>query len=321
MPAYNAARYIAQSIRSVKAQTFTHWELIIVDDGSTDDTLLLAHQEADKDPRIKVFASENNAGNAFPVRLKAAQMSTSSLIAPLDADDLIEPTCLETLLHDKQSSGARIAYPTMWRFKDNTADASQLVPACGFDTSKVYNGRDLIARTMPLWQIGANGGVIDKSLYLECIDKVPDPSLMNSDEYLTRVLLLHADMVKISSARYYYRHNDTSITRTVSLKPFDILTTDTLLMQLMTDSFGPPSEEYRAAAIQQCNHVADMIHYYNTNKKQLGTSRSKAWQSIRQGWHRIDWNAIRNSPGWKIKAALRLGPDFAAFILKLMRPN
>ena len=52
MPAYNASAYIAEAIQSVLDQAWTNWELIIVDDGSTDDTLQIAQRFATKDNRI-----------------------------------------------------------------------------------------------------------------------------------------------------------------------------------------------------------------------------------------------------------------------------
>ena len=55
MPAYNASAYIAEAIQSVLDQTWTNWELIIVDDGSTDNTLQIAQQFAAKDKRIQVY--------------------------------------------------------------------------------------------------------------------------------------------------------------------------------------------------------------------------------------------------------------------------
>ena len=63
MPCYNTAQYIGKAIDSLLQSTYTHWELVIVDDGSTDDTLNIAKQYA-KDSRIKVF-EQNKKGCAF----------------------------------------------------------------------------------------------------------------------------------------------------------------------------------------------------------------------------------------------------------------
>ena len=64
MPAYNAARYIEQSIRSVTAQTYTDWELLVIDDCSDDETAGIADRLASADDRIKVIRREQNCGVA-----------------------------------------------------------------------------------------------------------------------------------------------------------------------------------------------------------------------------------------------------------------
>jgi teichuronic acid biosynthesis glycosyltransferase TuaG len=59
MPAYNAEKYIAASIESVLAQTFSDWELIVVDDGSTDSTATVVQEFATSDPRVRYIFQEN----------------------------------------------------------------------------------------------------------------------------------------------------------------------------------------------------------------------------------------------------------------------
>ena len=92
LPAYNAEKYLDQAVRSILAQTFTDFELIIVDDGSSDKTLAIAHNLAD--PRIRVIANKENRGipKTRNIGWKAA---TGEFIAHQDADDYSHPTRLE----------------------------------------------------------------------------------------------------------------------------------------------------------------------------------------------------------------------------------
>lgn len=91
MPAYNAEQYIEQAIDSVLAQTFIDWELVVVNDGSTDRTAdILARYT---DPRIKVIHQEN--GGESVARNTALENMSSSLVAYLDADDAYLPNHLE----------------------------------------------------------------------------------------------------------------------------------------------------------------------------------------------------------------------------------
>lgn len=95
MPSYNAARFIAASIQSVIEQTYTDWELLITDDCSQDNSLIIAKNFADKDPRIQVYSTVRNSGAAIArnVSIKHAQ---GRYIAFLDSDDTWEANKLET---------------------------------------------------------------------------------------------------------------------------------------------------------------------------------------------------------------------------------
>lgn len=86
MPAYNAEEYIAESIDSVVDQTYKNWELIIIDDGSTDNTKAIAKKRAEKDNRVQYLYQEN--GKQGKARNYGINKSKGEYIAFLDADDL-----------------------------------------------------------------------------------------------------------------------------------------------------------------------------------------------------------------------------------------
>ncbi|MCD9575265.1 glycosyltransferase family 2 protein [Flavobacterium soyae] len=96
MPAYNVAKYIQASIDTVLNQTYTNWELIIVDDGSIDDTAKICKKYLDTDNRIK-YIYQNNAKQA-KARNNGIQIAKGDIIAFLDADDLWLPNKLELSL-------------------------------------------------------------------------------------------------------------------------------------------------------------------------------------------------------------------------------
>lgn len=87
MPAFNAAAYIEQSIKSVLSQSYGSFELIVIDDASVDNTLEIATALSLTDNRIKVFHNETNKGVAFS-RNYGIELSKGELIAFLDSDDL-----------------------------------------------------------------------------------------------------------------------------------------------------------------------------------------------------------------------------------------
>jgi glycosyltransferase involved in cell wall biosynthesis len=96
MPAYNADPFISQAIDSVLAQTWRDFELIVVDDGSTDRTLEIAKRYAAQDVRIKVY-SHPNKGTA-PTLNRCIELASSEWVFLMHADDLMRPNRLERQL-------------------------------------------------------------------------------------------------------------------------------------------------------------------------------------------------------------------------------
>ena len=94
---YNREKYIAACIDSVLASSFQDWELIIVDDVSTDTSLAIAKSYEKKDARIKVYVNQTNLGD-YPNRNKAASYAKGKYLKYLDADDVIYPHGLEIMV-------------------------------------------------------------------------------------------------------------------------------------------------------------------------------------------------------------------------------
>lgn len=107
MPSYNTASYIKQTIQSVLDQTYTNWELIIVDDCSTDNTNEVV--DTIKDCRIHYFKNEKNSGAAIS-RNKALREAKGQWIAYLDSDDLWMPEKLEKQIKFMEENGYVFSY-------------------------------------------------------------------------------------------------------------------------------------------------------------------------------------------------------------------
>lgn len=109
MPAYNAERFIGQAIESVISQTFKDWELIIVDDCSTDATATIVQEMAASDARILHVQNKCNRGVAR-TRNRGIDVCRGEFIAMLDSDDYWEPEKLGKQLDLVSSERADIAY-------------------------------------------------------------------------------------------------------------------------------------------------------------------------------------------------------------------
>lgn len=108
VPAYNVGPYIEDCINSVVNQTYSKWELIVVDDGSTDNTYDLAKKTAGDDRRIRIH-KQNNQGVSM-ARNTGLGMATGTDVIFLDGDDFWLPECLAKLVAAKDKSRAQVGY-------------------------------------------------------------------------------------------------------------------------------------------------------------------------------------------------------------------
>ncbi|WP_018862237.1 glycosyltransferase family A protein [Thioalkalivibrio sp. ALJ3] len=118
MPVYNGERFVEASIRSVIAQTFADWELIVVDDASSDSSGLVIRKLAEEDSRIRVVQLEHNGGAAV-ARNKATELARGRYIAFLDGDDLWLPHKLDRQVAFMRETGATFSYGAYQRVDEN----------------------------------------------------------------------------------------------------------------------------------------------------------------------------------------------------------
>lgn len=109
MPAYNAAAYIESAIRSVMAQTYSHWRLLVIDDGSGDDTCAIVTRLSGEDDRVTLLRNERNMGVA-ETRNRGLDLCDGSCVAFLDSDDLWHPDKLTLQVRKMQEEQADLVY-------------------------------------------------------------------------------------------------------------------------------------------------------------------------------------------------------------------
>lgn len=97
--AYNREEYIADAIGSVLISTYANYELIVLDDCSTDDTVKIAKSFESKDPRVKVYVNHTNLGQ-FPNRNKATEYASGEFLFFVDSDDTIFPNTISDLIRE-----------------------------------------------------------------------------------------------------------------------------------------------------------------------------------------------------------------------------
>lgn len=97
MPVYNAERYLKESLDSILSQTYRNWELIAIEDASTDASLSVLDSYAKKDPRIVIYKNIKNVGVGVSLD-KGISLASGDFIARMDADDIAYPERLEKQL-------------------------------------------------------------------------------------------------------------------------------------------------------------------------------------------------------------------------------
>jgi len=112
IPAYNAARYIREAVRSAQKQTYSPIEIIVVDDGSQDDTTSVVDQMASNDARIHLVTQPNQG--VAQARNRGINESRGEFIAPLDADDIWFPCKLKRQVQRMEQAGPTTGLVYSW---------------------------------------------------------------------------------------------------------------------------------------------------------------------------------------------------------------
>jgi glycosyltransferase involved in cell wall biosynthesis len=114
IPSYNHARFLAEAVESVRAQTYPHWECLIIDDGSTDKTADIANRFVERDARIRYLSQSNRGVSA--ARNRGLDEAHGALVQFLDADDVILPEKLELQLSRRSAADELSVFSCGYRY-------------------------------------------------------------------------------------------------------------------------------------------------------------------------------------------------------------
>ncbi|AEF84306.1 glycosyltransferase [Treponema primitia ZAS-2] len=133
-PIYNGSKYIGETIESVRNQRYTNWEMIIIDDGSTDKSIEVINSVISSDPRF-LLLQQANMGSAS-ARNNGIRHANGQYIALLDADDLWEPNFLESQIDFLKKNNAVLVYASCGRINEYSKEFLNPVMARPFITYK-----------------------------------------------------------------------------------------------------------------------------------------------------------------------------------------
>jgi glycosyltransferase involved in cell wall biosynthesis len=287
IPAYNAGKYIEECLNSVLSQTFEDWECIIVNDGSTDNTLAIVQNFTARDKRFSSYTI-SNSGSAKVPRDKAVSYARANWIVQLDADDFIDNDVLGKLYTKAISTKADIVYLRMKLFSEENPKNFNFIPTQNFDMQKILTGKEAVMLTVPKWLIGGIG-IVRKELWTICSTFNSEIKYINIDEYDTREVLIKANTVAFEDVIYHYRQHSSSITKKISAKFFETLITDKMLENLFSEHFGHDScqklivSQYRMEEI-----IAKRVFLFRMGSKLQIGEREKIKETIKEHYMDID---------------------------------
>ena len=125
-PTYNCGAYIAETIESIQRQTYSNWEMIIVDDCSTDDTKTVVEGFMKADHRVKYYCLEQNSGAAV-ARTKAMELAQGEFMAFCDSDDLWVPEKLEKQLEFMQKNNYAFSCTAYLQIDENGKSLDRVI--------------------------------------------------------------------------------------------------------------------------------------------------------------------------------------------------
>lgn len=208
MPCYNAEPFISDSIGSIIRQTYKNWELIVVDDCSTDKSYEIIDKYSQNDSRIKVFRSETNQGVAFS-RNKGIASCTGEILAFLDSDDLWENTKLEVQKKKMDDLNCPITFTAYSRINGDGKrlnDAVNIPEKVSYSDLLKCNYIGLSTSMIDLRKTGKHyfkkTGHEDYLYWLELLKKVPFAYGINMDLVKYRVHNSSLSNNKFKAARF-----------------------------------------------------------------------------------------------------------------------
>ncbi|SEQ23318.1 glycosyltransferase family 2 protein [Butyrivibrio sp. TB] len=207
---YNVEQYLAECIDSILAQTYTNYELILVDDGSTDRSGEMCDEYSKKDSRIIVIHQKN--GGISNVRNNGIRKSKGEYICFIDADDFVSPMYLQSLYETAIQNDANIVACEFYNFIDYDSISEEL-KKCSCETKliteKDMEDEDFSAKNTVKLVVPSN------KLYKRWLfDKIQYPEgKIHEDAYIYHRLLHEVKkIVFLSDVLYFYRIRKGSIT-------------------------------------------------------------------------------------------------------------
>ncbi|MDP3312591.1 glycosyltransferase family 2 protein [Lutibacter sp.] len=230
MPVFNGRRYLEESIKSVLNQTFKNFELVCVDDSSTDDSFKIIKEIADKDARIRLYQKPN--GGTVPKSWNFVLPKLNGRnITYMSQDDLMSEDNLEKMLQRQIETDADCVLPDMVFYSEGKPNNLGRFGVNG-NRVLILSNKEAVLLSLK-WRI--HGFALWKSKLFEN-EKFPEDSF-DSDEYMVRKLFLKSNKIAFCKSTFYYRQdNEQAITKSFGFKNYFSILRDYKINRLLLEN-------------------------------------------------------------------------------------
>lgn len=277
MPAYNAEKYIAEAIESIIAQTYKNWEMVIVDDCSTDTTVSIIEGYINRGNNIRLIKRDKNSGGCRLPRFDAIMAAIGEFVCPIDSDDIIEEQYLEKLIRRQKETNSDIVLGRMILFEQSIQRPICCVPSTQYNIDKILIGREACKETIGGWKIAMAGMLSRTDAYKKYIEEHHNNSVNCNftDEIDHRRHILNADKIAIADAKYYYRQISNSIIHIKNIRYFDRLKALDILYDFVKKNFHNDNTVIGNMYYEYIGTVSDCRRTYLRSKNNFNENEKK----------------------------------------------
>ena len=228
IPTYNGKQYVAKTIESVLAQTYQDFEIVCVDDLSTDTTFEILTSCADKDTRIRVFQKQHD-GDVPRSWNYALPYLKGDFVIYMSQDDMLAPDALEKMIIRQKETCADAVLPVVVYYEENKPiEDVHCYKGVNGDLSQILTGKEAFELML---DYNISGFALWKTDIIKSVGMRIEA--YNSDELAQREWVAHCKKVAFSDACFYYRRdNPNAITRTFATRNLYRSITEARLLEL-----------------------------------------------------------------------------------------
>ena len=266
IPVYNGGDFLEKTLNNILQSTFKSFEVICVDDLSTDESKNIIEKYSQKDSRIKLYTRETKGGTAVKGIKFGLQFSNGDYYFFMSQDDLIDQDCLEKLYNKAIETGADAVVPNCQFYyeKDKENEKTILPPNQNYDLE--LSGRDAFKIIMP-WDI--------HGFYLRKMDLVKkygfDDTYLTGCEYASREHIFYSNKVVFVNTNFYYRQdNSTAITK--NFKPIIV---EDIIIYIKLLNFIKHKKFEQIFLNKWIKHTLNLIKFYKKTIKENYNKMSK----------------------------------------------